>query len=135
MKIWMVIGAAALAAAALFAKPASAPQEAEEPAVDKEDQAETATVRASIRHVKHDMDPVTLKGWTRLVCDCEDGVERKMTFEGATGVYMTDGEKGLLEHRDGVFVSFTKDSGEVITPMYRLLPQDADGVDGEGEES
>lgn len=77
-------------------------------------------VRAEIRRVKHDMNPVTLSSWTRIVCDCEDGVERKMSFDGENGMYLSEGDTGMLEHRDGVFVSFEKDSGEVVAPLYHI---------------
>ena len=77
-------------------------------------------VWAEIRRVKHDMNPVTLSSWTRIVCDCEDGVERKMSFDGENGMYLSEGDTGMLEHRDGVFVSFEKDSGEVVAPLYHI---------------
>lgn len=121
-----------LAVVALFrSRPAQEPAAEAEEAVTLEPSPETRTVRAMIRRVKHDMNPVTLRGWTRIVCDCEDGAERTMSFDGETGVYLAAGESGLLEHREGVFVSFTKDSGEVVTGLYRLLPGEQD----EGRES
>ncbi len=93
----------------------------EEP--EAEDAAQTQSVRAVIKAAQRDMDPVTLQGWSRVIFTCEDGVERKMYFPGKNGVYLVAGEHGLLEHRDGAFVSFEKDSGELVTPMYHLLPE------------
>lgn len=89
----------------------------------EEDVAETQTVRAVIKAAHRDMDPVTLQGWSRVIFSCEDGEERKMYFPGEHGVFLVAGEAGVLEHRDGAFVSFEKDSGEVVTPLFHLLPE------------
>lgn len=77
-------------------------------------------VRASIRRVKRDMNPVTLSPWTRIVCSCADGQERTMSFDGENGKYLAEGDTGVLEHRAGVFVSFEKDSGEVVAQLYHI---------------
>lgn len=129
IKILLVAGAALLAAACMLkSRGDEAPDIEAQPPADAAAEAEeaggTETVRATLRSVKHDMNPVTLQGWTRIVCDCGDGVVRKMSFDGETGVYLAAGESGLLEHHDGVFVSFTKDSGEVVAKLYRMLPED-----------
>lgn len=131
MKIFALIGGALLAAACLIRPEKPGQPEMEAPAEDETAMEETQLIRATIRTAKHDMNPVTLQGWTRIICDCEDGVERTMSFDGDTGVYLTAGESGLLEHRDGVFVSFTKDSGEVVTRLYRMLPGDETDTDTE----
>ncbi|MBQ2954745.1 MAG: hypothetical protein IJE07_14540 [Clostridia bacterium] len=139
MKIFAILGGAALLAVASLLKPGWVDQpetwenqpEAEQEACESEG---TTAVRATLRKVKHDMNPVTLQGWTRIICDCEDGVERTMSFDGDTGVYLMAGESGLLEHRDGVFVSFTKDSGEMVTKLYRMLPEAADSDASEDTE-
>lgn len=81
-------------------------------------------VRATIKSAARDHDPVTLQGWSRVTFSCEDGEERKMQFQGENGVYLVKGETGLLEHRNGSFVSFTKDSGEVVAALYRLRPDE-----------
>ena len=141
MKIFAILGGAALLAVASLLKPGRTKQpvtQAEVPEAEAELDAyasgSTETVRATLRKVKHDMNPVTLQGWTRIICDCEDGVERTMSFDGDTGVYLMAGERGLLEHRDGVFVSFTKDSGEMVTKLYRMLPEAADSDASEDTE-
>lgn len=89
----------------------------------EEKAAETQTVRAVIKSAHRDMDPVTLQGWSRVIFNCEDGEERKMYFPGENGVYLVASEAGVLEHRDGAFVSFEKDSGEIVTPLFHLLPE------------
>lgn len=126
MKILFVAGALLLAAGAALITggkkdEAAAPAGTEAPA---EEMIETTIVRARIKRVKHDMNPVTLRGWTRLICECEDGQERTMSFDGETGVHLTDGEWGMLEHRNGVFVSFEKDSGEIVAPLYYVPAED-----------
>lgn len=85
----------------------------------------TQHVRVTIRSVRHDMNPVTLRSWTRLVCDGEDGTEHKMSFDGENGMYLAEGDTGILEHRDGVFVSFEKDTGEVVAILYHIPAEEA----------
>ena len=85
-----------------------------------EELAPSQTIRATIRSARREMDPVTLQGWSRVIFDCEDGQERKMYFSGPNGVYLTAGEEGILEHRDGVFVSFEKDSGEIVGALFHI---------------
>lgn len=87
---------------------------------EAEDLPPTELVRAEIKRVKRDMNPVTLSSWTRIVCACADGVERTMSFDGESGMFLSEGDTGVLEHREGVFVSFEKDSGEVVAPMYHI---------------
>ncbi len=135
MKMWWILAGAAAAAlvGTLFH---SASQKDDEPAIPDavdeaeeledgaaEESVETTIVPAVIKSVRHDHDPVTLSGWTRLVCSCEDGTELTMSFSGNTGVYLTVGERGLLEHREGAFVSFEKENGEIVTPMYHMTPE------------
>lgn len=91
---------------------------------ETDDQTPTQMVRATIRSARREMDPVTLQGWSRVIFTCEDGEERKMYFPGENGVYLTAGESGILEHRDGAFVSFEKDSGEVVGALYHILPEE-----------
>lgn len=92
-----------------------------EPAEDAgEEAAQTQTCRAEIIEARREMDPVTLQGWSRVTFRCEDGEERKMYFPGENGVYLLKGENGLLEHCDGKFVSFEKDSGEIVGALYHI---------------
>lgn len=80
----------------------------------------TETVMATIKKLRRDLDPATLTRWSGVVFTCDDGVERKMYFPGENGVYLMVGERGLLEHRDGAFVSFEKENGEIVTPLFRI---------------
>lgn len=99
----------------------------EEPAENlpaQEDAVQTQCVPATIKSARREMDPVTLQGWSRVIFTCEDGKERKMYFPGENGVYLTAGERGILEHRDGAFVSFEKESGEIVGALYHLLPEE-----------
>lgn len=91
-----------------------------------EDTAQTETCRAEILEARREMDPVTLQGWSRVTFRCEDGEERKMYFPGENGIYLLKGETGMLEHRDGAFVSFEKDSGEIVGALYHIP---ADGTE------
>lgn len=91
---------------------------------DADDMTPSQTVRATIRSARREMDPVTLQGWSRVIFACEDGEERKMYFPGENGVFLTAGETGLLEHRDGAFVCFEKDSGEIVGALYHILPEE-----------
>lgn len=84
----------------------------------------TSTVRATIKSARREMDPVTLQGWSRVIFNCDDGVERKMFFPGDNGVFLVAGESGILEHREGSFVSFEKDSGEIVGAMYHIMPEE-----------
>lgn len=99
------------------AEPECAPEEnAETP----DDAPNTQTCRAEILEARREMDPVTLQGWSRVTFLCEDGETRKMYFPGENGVYLLRGEKGALEHREGAFVSFEKDSGEIVGALYHI---------------
>lgn len=132
MKIWLLIGAGVAAAAALLSlrKDTDAKQEEQACVIpagscscgdeERENMLPTETVRATIREACRDMDPVTLQGWSRVIFSCEDGAERKMQFPGENGLYLTEGESGLLEHRNGAFVSFEKDSGEIVGALYHI---------------
>ena len=83
-------------------------------------EAQTTYVRAVIKSAKRDLDPVTLQGWSRVTFTCEDGTEMKMCFPGSNGVHLISGEAGLLEHSDGAFVSFEKDSGQIVAALYHI---------------
>lgn len=106
------------------------PVELAETEMNEDDTAEEETlapsqmVRATIKSARREMDPVKLQGWSRVIFTCEDGEERKMYFSGPNGVYLTEGENGVLEHRDGRFISFEKDSGEIVGAMYHILPEE-----------
>ena len=137
--MWLIAGAAALVAAA-FVTGVGRQNASEEGSVNGQEtlqnaddrqvadelapvdgfQADTQFVRATIRTVKRDMHPLKLQSWTRIVCDCEDGVERAMSFDGENGIYLAAGDTGILEHRDDVFVSFEKDTGEVVAVLYHI---------------
>ena len=128
IKILLLAGAALLAAAAVIRPVHKEADEMPDEETNKNDESAdetpTQTVRATIKTASRDLDPVTLKGWSRGIFTCEDGEERKMYFEGDNGVYLTKGETGILTHRDGAFVSFEKDSGEVVGALFHI-PADA----------
>ena len=124
-KLWLIlVPVLGYAAVRLFsAKKLETETPLEEPEDVQEDPTvPTQTVRAEIRSARRDLDPVTLQGWSRVTFLCEDGVERKMQFSGDNGVYLTKGETGVLEHLNGKFISFEKDSGEIVAPLYHLTP-------------
>ena len=95
-------------------------EEAFDAAEQAVDECPAQTVRATIRSASRDMDLVTLQGWSRVTFDCEDGERRKMYFPGENGIYMRAGECGMLEHRDGAFISFEKDSGEIVGVLFHI---------------
>lgn len=98
----------------------SEPQDDDESADEEEQEEPAETVRATIKAASRDMDPVTLQGWSRVTFTCEDGEERKMYFPGENGVHLVAGERGILEHRNGAFISFEKDSGEVVGVLFHI---------------
>lgn len=89
-----------------------------------DEEKETETCRAEILEARREMDPVTLQGWSRVIFLCEDGETRKMYFPGENGVYLLKGERGVLEHHEGAFVSFEKDSGEIVGALYHIPAED-----------
>ena len=129
MLIWIVLGGAVImgcVTAAMNRPEHKGPELLEGDAPDDAGvEMVTVSVRAQITRVRNDMNPVTLRAWTRLECRTEFGEEMQMSFDGEYGIFLKAGETGVLEHRDGAFVSFTKDSGEVVAVLYRIPAEEA----------
>lgn len=140
--IFLLVGAAA--AACLFLRKGSPQGQADEQAAwlftaepdksdekcDDDNEQNTAdeggvmTCQAEILETCRDLDPVTLQGWSRVRFLCEDGEKRKFFFSGSNGLYLASGEKGMLEYRGKEFIGFTKDSGEYVSPLFHVLPEE-----------
>lgn len=131
MKLLTIVAAIA-AGAALYLK-----RRSEKQAVQDEDNAELLTyesdddssdemqheeLAASVLESSRAMDPLTLQGASRVTFDCEDGKKRKLLIPGPNGVFLTKGDKGLLTFAGSAFISFEKDDGEFVSPLFHTLP-------------
>ena len=80
-------------------------------------------IGAVIRESCRAMDPITLRGASKLSFTCEDGVKRDFFVPGENGVHLVAGERGILEYHGNTFVSFTKESGEIVGALYHIPPE------------
>lgn len=97
-------------------------QEGEVSSAPNEDTAEAPeevhTCRAVVREAFRAMDPITLQARTAVVFVLPDDSTWKAFIQGEGGSHLLPGDEGLLERSGDVFLSFAKDSGEVIGAMY-----------------
>lgn len=92
------------------------------------DGAEAAPVecRARVEEAMRAMDFMTLQGASRVTFCTEDGQKLKFHIPGENGAYLAKGDEGLLEYREQTFISFVKDSGEVVGAMYHIPAEDTE---------
>lgn len=69
------------------------------------------------------MDPLTLQGASRVKMECADGKKRKFVIPGPNGAFLIKGDRGLLTFAGSSFISFEKESGEFICPLFRTVPE------------
>lgn len=93
---------------------------------DSSDEMQHEELAASILEASRAMDPLTLQGASRVTFDCEDGKKRKLLIPGPNGVFLTKGDKGLLTFAGSAFISFEKDDGEFVSPLFHTLPDGRD---------
>lgn len=78
---------------------------------------------ASVRESSRAMDPLTLQGASRVTFDCADGKKRKFIIPGQNGAFLTKGDRGLLTFAGSAFISFEKEDGEFISPLFHTAPE------------
>lgn len=94
----------------------------------REEQEETEApvqIGAVIAESCREMDPITLRGASRLSFRCEDGEKRDFFIPGESGVHLVSGERGTLEYQGLTFLSFTKESGEVVGALFHIPAEEA----------
>lgn len=78
------------------------------------------TCRAVVTGAYREMDPITLQARTVVTFCLPDESTWQAGVSGEGGQYLQPGDEGLLERSGDVFLSFVKDSGEVIGAMYYI---------------
>jgi len=95
--------------------------------MEPEEQLETAiqteAISAVVMESNRAMDPLTLQGASRVKLDCADGKKRKFVIPGPNGAFLIKGDSGCLTFAGSSFISFEKDSGEFISPLFRTVPE------------
>lgn len=80
-----------------------------------------------ISSIQRDMNPLTLQGQSIVTFTGGDAPDVVFTIPSASGQYLRTGEWGMLEVQGDQFLSFTKDSGEIVGAMYHVpSPQEVD---------
>lgn len=87
--------------------------------------AERPPVRASVKSCVRRMDPLTLNSGNEAVFLLEDGTEVKLNFSGEGGLYLKDGERGLLTWRGMRLVRFDREDGAVFGGMFYAPAEEA----------
>lgn len=82
--------------------------------------------RACVKESNRAMDFMTLQGASRVTFLTEDGQTLKFHIPGESGAFLFKGDEGLLEYRDQTFLSFVKDSGEVVGAMYHIPAEETE---------
>lgn len=86
----------------------------EDAVIDAEPQPVPAEVRSCYRR----MDPLTLNASNEAIFLLEDGTELKLNFDGEGGLYLKEGDRGLLAWRGMRLIRFEKENGDVIGGMF-----------------
>jgi len=139
MKLWTILAAFAAGAATHFLlrerhKETEAPVMSEgatyelnhDEAVIEDTPDAAVQISAVIKESCREMDPITLRGASRLSFQCDDGQKRDFFVPGESGVYLVAGERGSLEYQGTTFISFTKESGEVVGALYHIPAEEVD---------
>jgi len=82
--------------------------------------------RACVQESNRAMDFMTLQGASRVTFLTADGQTLKFHIPGESGAFLFKGDEGLLEYRDQTFLSFVKDSGEVVGAMYHIPAEETE---------
>ncbi len=82
--------------------------------------------RARVEESFRAMDFMTLQGASRVTFRTEDGQKLKFHIPGESGMFLKQGDTGILEYREQTFLSFVKDSGEIVGAMYHIPAEDTE---------
>lgn len=72
------------------------------------------------------MDIITLQGASRVTFRTADGQKRKYLIPGEGGLHLRPGDEGTLEYHGQTFISFTKESGEIVGALYYIPAEDTE---------
>lgn len=97
-----------------------------EEAVIEDMQTAPTECRAKVEESFRAMDFMTLQGASRVTFLTGDGQKKKFYIPGESGAFLVKGDEGVLEYRDQTFLSFVKDSGEVVGAMYHIPAEDTE---------
>lgn len=139
MKLLAILAAFAAGAAAHFlvqSRTQSQGNEAEQPVTTYELDHEEAVIdgetdapvecRASVEAASRAMDFMTLQGASRVTFRLEDDRKLKFYIPGESSAHLLRGDQGVLEYRGQTFLSFVKDSGEVVGALYYIPAEDTE---------
>lgn len=79
---------------------------------------EPEAVPARVRSCYRRMDPLSLNAANEAVFLLEDGTEVKLNFSGDGGLYLKEGDHGMLTWKGMRLIRFEKDNGDVIGGMF-----------------
>lgn len=77
---------------------------------------------ATVLEASRAMDPLTLQGASRVTFECPDEQKRKFFIPGQNGAFLKVGDKGVLTFSGATFISFEKEDGEFISPLFHTVP-------------
>lgn len=86
----------------------------EDAVIDGEPQAVPARVKSCYRR----MDPLSLNAANEAVFILEDGTEVRLNFSGEGGLFLKEGDCGLLTWQGTQLIRFEKENGDVIGGMF-----------------
>lgn len=89
---------------------------------------EPEAVPAQVRSCYRRMDPLSLNAANEAVFLLEDGTEVKLNFAGEGGLYLKEGDRGLLTWQGMRLIRFEKDNGDVIGGMF-YAPAEEESAD------
>lgn len=84
----------------------------------QEEPAEPQPVPAQVKACYRRMDPLTLNAANEAVFILADGTEIKLNFSGEGGLYLKEGDCGMLAWQGMRLIRFEKDNGDVIGGMF-----------------
>lgn len=84
----------------------------------QEEPAEPKAAPAAVQSCYRRMDPLTLNAANEAVFVLEDGTEVKLNFSGEGGLYLKEGDHGLLTWQGMRLIRFEKENGDVVGGMF-----------------
>lgn len=76
--------------------------------------------RACVEDACRAMDFMTLQGASRVTFRTEEGEKLEFHIPGDSGIHLISGDQGLLEYQQQTFITFVKDSGEIVGALYHI---------------
>jgi hypothetical protein len=84
----------------------------------QEEPVEPQPMPAQVKSCYRRMDPLSLNAANEAVFLLEDGTEVKLNFTGEGGLYLKEGDRGMLTWQGMRLIRFEKDNGDVIGGMF-----------------